>query len=101
MIKNENYLCTVTTNRASFFLLSPISTLFPLHDLPLHFRSPLQGHAVISNKGKLKMATNDNNAITTGICGLFVLSIFLTLSVTTKTATADGIHKLSSPRVVQ
>ena len=61
----------------------------------------LQGHAVISNKGILKVATNDYNAITTGICGLFVLSIFLTLSVTTKTATAGGIRELSSSRVVQ
>jgi len=35
-----------------------------------------QAHAVTGNNGKLKVATNDNNAINTWICWLFLFSAF-------------------------
>ena len=77
--KNQNYARKVAVNRANFFLLSPI----PLrsHFTTSHYTSAppyftmLRAHAVTGNKGKLKVAMNDN-VITTGKYGYTLFLVF-------------------------
>jgi len=72
MAKNENYACKVVVNRADVFLLSLISTPFPLYDLPLDFCRPILPRSFTTPSTccarENSVATNDNKAVTTGIC---------------------------------